>query len=353
MRETERERLITQIKDAYDNPSPSDFAIIEPISETPRLKLLLSYFYFKDYPVDEWLKQFHHPIQTFADSGAYSAHSLGKPLGVEEYIDWLHKWKHLFDHYANLDVKGDVNLGLKNQAMMEKAGLNPIPVFHGGEPWSVLEDFVRHGYPYIALGGIVGASAGHLDALMRWCIKCFEIADGKSVFHIFGLTTPKFLWALPWYSVDSSSWSAGFRYGAVAVYIRSEKRVIYLRNVVREPGHREKWEKYRPDVARHGQHIFDFMHHDIRSNVRYATVGATAFQLMAQHIRETRPEVPFPKRLVIGRPGDIGDFQFAPGPHLYLGAQGLPPNPAKGTKGRAWYEIDALKYLDDNLEMLW
>jgi hypothetical protein len=322
--------------------------IITPNADTPRLKLLLSYYYFKNYPVDDWMRSFVNPVQGFADSGAYSAHSRGDPLKVEEYIDWLHKWKHLFDHYAALDVKGDQNLGLKNLAKMEQAGLKPIPVFHGGEPWSVLKDFVQH-YPYVALGGIVGASAGTLNALMRWCLECFRIAEGKSVFHIFGVTTPKFLWSLPWYSVDSSSWSAGFRYGAVAIYVRKEKRVIYLRNVKREPGHREKWEEVRNDVARHGQNILDFMHHDIRSNVRYASMGASAFQLMAQHIRQTRPEVPWPT----DESPNSRPFSASPGPHLYLGAQGLPINPKTGMKGRAWYEVEALKYLDANLEILW
>jgi hypothetical protein len=313
----------------------------------PRLKLLLSYFYFKDYPVDEWLAMFDHPVQVFADSGAFSAHSQGKPIRVDDYCDWLEKWGHLFDHYAMLDVKGDVDLGLTNLARMEKRGLRPIPVYHGGEPWSVLEDLVAHGYPYIALGNLARKVAGQGDNTLAWCIECFRRGQGRAVFHGFGVTTPRLLWSLPWYSVDSSSWSAGFRYGAVGIYVRSEKRVVYLRNVKREPQHRAQWEKYKTDVAKHGQNILDFMHHDIRENTRYATIGAVAFQLMGQHIRQTKPEVAYPGAL------STGQFRYSPGSHLYLAAQGLPPNPAKGTKGRAWYEVDALKHLDDNLEMYW
>jgi len=151
---------------------------------------------------------------------------------------------------------------------------------------------------------------------------------------------------LPWYSVDSSSWSAGFRYGCVAVYARAEKRIVYLRNVTKEPKHRKSWEKYKSDVDRHGQHIYDFMHYDIRNNVRYASVGAVSFQLMSQHIRQTRPLVPYPGE-------ETRPFAESPGPHLYLAAQGLPIHPVTGMKGRAWYEVEALKLLDDNLEMFW
>lgn len=316
-------------------------------SPEPKLNLLISYFYFRNVDVEEWLGQFKHPVRVFADSGAFSAHSQGKPLGVGEYVEWLHRWQHLFDHYAALDVKGNVDLGLKNLATMERAGLRPIPVFHGGEDLSVLDELISHGYPYIALGNIAKTIAGHSENTGAWLVECFQRGEGKCVFHGFGMTTPKYLWQLPFYSTDSSSWSAGFRFGAVGVYIRSEKRVVYLRNVKREPQHREKWEKYKMDVARHGQHIFDFMHHEIRSNVRYASVGAAAFQLMAQHIRQNKPAIPWPSQ----RDDLVDDSLPQPGPHLYLAAQGLPPNVAEGTRGRAWYELDALHFLDDNLEM--
>lgn len=50
--------------------------------------LLLSYFYFRDRNMVEVLDkifQTHVGIDLFADSGAFSAHSLGQPLRVEDY----------------------------------------------------------------------------------------------------------------------------------------------------------------------------------------------------------------------------------------------------------------------------
>lgn len=305
----------------------------------PTLRLLISYWYFRNVDLAKWLKQFRHPVQIFADSGAYSAHSHGKTIDVGEYADWLHKWKNHFDWYASLDVKGNQRVGLTNLAELEKRGLSPIPVFHGGDEFSVLDDFITHGYRYIALGNIAGTASARAKSTMAFLVNCFLRAEGKSVFHGFGITTPDLLWQLPWYSVDSSSWSAGFRFGAVAIYIRDEKRVLYLRHVKREPTHRELWEKYKGDVQRHGQNILDFMHYEIRQNPRYAIMGAAAFTLMGQHIRDTRPLVPFP------------DGSQPDGPHLYLATMGLPKNLEKNTKGRAWYELDAIRFLDDNLEI--
>lgn len=52
--------------------------------------LLLSYFYFRDRNMVEVLDkifQTHVGIDLFADSGAFSAHSLGQPLRVEDYAE--------------------------------------------------------------------------------------------------------------------------------------------------------------------------------------------------------------------------------------------------------------------------
>ena len=102
-------------------------------------KFLISYYYFKTRKVEELAARWQ-PLQLFADSGAFSAWSLGGQIDVHEYADWLHKYKHLFAVYANLDVKGDIDASLRNQQILEEKGLHPLPVFHRYEPWSVLEE---------------------------------------------------------------------------------------------------------------------------------------------------------------------------------------------------------------------
>jgi len=192
-----------------------------------RPRLLVSYFYFADEGALDFLDGFDD-VDVFADSGAFSAFNTGKPLDVAQYADWLLEHKRRFAVYANLDVKGDLDASLRNQAYLERQGLRPIPVFHAGEPWSVFNDMMKD-YGYIALGGVAGALATS-EAIFKWLIKCFKLArDNDVVFHGFGMTTWLWLKSLPWYSVDSSSWGAGFRYGNVRMFDPVKAKFIGVR----------------------------------------------------------------------------------------------------------------------------
>lgn len=180
------------------------------------LRILLSYHYYPGDLHALFAKHFSRPYpDTFADSGAFSAKTKGTPINLDAYTTWLHVHRDLLSVYANLDVIGDADATWRNQQRLEAAGLAPLPVFHAGEDWSWLHRYLDNGYRYIALGGLVGRP---IAKVMPWAIRCFKIAAGRAVFHGFGLTTWKALAGLPWYSVDSSSWGAGFRFGQVTVF---------------------------------------------------------------------------------------------------------------------------------------
>lgn len=178
-------------------------------SDAPQpLKLLISYHYWKR--VD--LAEMDGDVQLFGDSGAFSAHTVGAQIDLDVYMDWLHRWKHRLHVYAGLDDLTSVKRSVENYRIMRENGLDPLPTYHYGEPWSVLDEYMSH-TKYIALGGMVGESYANL---MRWVIQCFKRARDKGeghVYHGFGLTKMDALKALPWYSVDSSSWGSGHRYG--------------------------------------------------------------------------------------------------------------------------------------------
>lgn len=174
---------------------------------------LFSYYYYDQIDLDDLMSRFEqHPI-VFADSGAFSAYSLGgKRLDVYAYGDWVLQNKHHFWVYANLDEKREttaenVMVGQRNQKILEDMGLNPLPVYHTGEPWEVLADYIKD-YDYIALGGTAGMPLSE-DAIFRSYAKAFSMAEpGRTKYHGFGATAWKSLVSFPWYTVDSSSWGA-------------------------------------------------------------------------------------------------------------------------------------------------
>lgn len=159
-------------------------------------------------------------LKVFLDSGAFTVFTQGQTVDVYDYGRWVSKYEDKFELYANLDVIGygkeSAEGTWRNQRILEdEFGLSPLPVFHSGEDWSVLERYLEAGYDYIALGGLVGQGVSNL---MPWLVQCFQMGEGAAVFHAFGMTSNEPLYALPWYSADSSSWNAGWRYGRFRVY---------------------------------------------------------------------------------------------------------------------------------------
>jgi hypothetical protein len=195
----------------------------------PTMNLLWSYFYARTMKMDEFLGGLEVPrLRFFADSGAHSARTLGSALVLEDYAAWLIKWHPWFTIYANLDVIGGPDGTWANQRRLEDThGLHPMPVYHTGEPISVLERYIEHGYTYIALGKLLGNPYARIKP---WLERAFRVAAGRAVFHGFGLTVWSALQEFPFYSVDSSSWGSGVRFGTMKLFHRGQWVSVSLRN---------------------------------------------------------------------------------------------------------------------------
>lgn len=197
-------------------------------ADGPVMNLLWSYVYARKFEMDKFLGELPVPrLRFFADSGAHSARTLGIDLQIADYVAWVHKWQPWFTIYANLDVIGAPEATWRNQQYMEDQGLHPMPVFHTGEPFSVLERYLDAGYTYIALGKLLGNAT---KDLRPWLAKAFRIAHGRAVFHGFGLTVWPLLTEFPFYSVDSSTWVSGVRYGYLRLFHRGQWAKLWLRS---------------------------------------------------------------------------------------------------------------------------
>jgi hypothetical protein len=155
----------------------------------------------------------------FLDSGAYSAFTKGAVIDIHEYIAFIKKNIKYIDVYSVLDVIGDSEATWKNQKIMERHGLKPIPCFHTGESETYLKRYIDS-YPYIALGGMVGGSS---QGLLLWLDRLFRDyicgPDGipKVKVHGFGITAHDLMWRFPWFSVDSAAWVFTGRNGGIFV----------------------------------------------------------------------------------------------------------------------------------------
>ena len=141
------------------------------------------------------------------DSGAFSAWNSGAVIDLDDYIRTtkeLLATDPLLTEVFALDVIGDWRASLRNTEAMWAAGVPAIPTYHLGEPEDVLTGIARD-YPKIAIGGI----AKLRGAKKKWFAEqCFARVWPKKI-HGFGVGTREMVLAVPWSSVDATSWEIG------------------------------------------------------------------------------------------------------------------------------------------------
>lgn len=172
-------------------------------------------------------------LSLFLDSGAYSAMSKGAKIDIYDYIDFINNHKEDITIYSNLDVIGDAEQTLKNQQIMEDAGLTPLPCFHRGEDWKYLHYYIKN-YDYLALGGV--AKDKDRSHLKQWMNDCWDIICDtpdrlpKVKVHGFAITSLEIMVKYPWYSADSTSWVLTGRFGSIYVPVYKNGKWVYDEN---------------------------------------------------------------------------------------------------------------------------
>jgi len=201
------------------------------IQDPTGFPLLYSYYYTRKGqvlpggervdPVEYTASRMGSRVNLILDSGAFSAFRIGKPIDLDEYMEYCWKYKDQLWGYVSLDVLSEPEKTLKNYRTMLKQGLNPIPVHPKGAPKKHMDEYFESS-PLVMLGGIVqnvrvqGAKAS--SPALRTVARKMNWADGRPV-HWLGQCAENLLRAFLPFSCDNSSWSSGVRYGRLWVYL--------------------------------------------------------------------------------------------------------------------------------------
>jgi len=163
------------------------------------------------------LKAMQKTDQFFLDSGAFSAWSTGAVINVDDYAAFIH------DNVASIHVASNLDdttktekLSYENQKALESLGCKVAPVFHTREDPKWLKRYIDEGYDYIFIGGMVPESTAWLTVWLDdlWEKYLTDDAGRATVkIHGFGLTVGRLIERYPWYSVDSTTWLNGARFG--------------------------------------------------------------------------------------------------------------------------------------------
>lgn len=180
--------------------------------ENTRVNILIAFPYFKR-AITEYLRDI--PKDTYrliVDSGAFTAWNIGKQINLDEYCRFLDSIEYLRPFNAvQLDVFGDPEGTWKNFGIMKSRGYDVMPVFTRGDSLERLDEMYRH-TDYIMFGGIT--VGGKNLNYVKWFS---ENNKGRHV-HWLGFCNVDFIKHYHPFSVDSSSWASGARFGNVAFY---------------------------------------------------------------------------------------------------------------------------------------
>lgn len=196
----------------------------------------------------------------FIDSGAFSAHTKGKNLDVDEYINYVNTLDDYIHIFAQVDhIPGKFRqpktpeqlaeapkLSWDNYLYMKdkvKSKHKLLPIFHQGEDFkwliNMLEFTDSDGHiPYIGISPANDLSTNKKEVFIEKCFNIIEKSSNPNVkTHAFGMTSLNVLERYPFYSADSTSWimSAAMGnimtpFGLIYVSERSTKAPEHISN---------------------------------------------------------------------------------------------------------------------------
>jgi hypothetical protein len=187
----------------------------------------------------------------FLDSGAFSAFTLGASISINEYANFILKHSGMLEVAANLDdlsknrEQAAKNTWRNQQELERLTGRNILPVFHCHEPEKYLVNLLDR-YEYIALGGMVPESnrwlLGWLDRLFSNYL-CDAQGRARIKVHGFGLTSTLLMFRYPFYSIDSTTWVNGGKFGMI--FIPDEDTYSFTRVFIsRNSPYQKEWGKH-------------------------------------------------------------------------------------------------------------
>lgn len=170
-------------------------------------------------------------VKLMLDSGAFSAYKQGKPVILEEYIEYcLHNRKAVWCPVALDCIPGTPDKrptiteteeaaaqSFRNCEKMRKAGIEPMPVFHQTEDFKWLRKMLDADYKYIGISPMKSFTVAERTA---WLDQVFWFLTGGQPFtdiktHAFGVSIITQLLRYPWYTADSTTWLKAGCYGSI------------------------------------------------------------------------------------------------------------------------------------------
>jgi hypothetical protein len=201
---------------------------LEVIRQVKPPCLLLSYFYFRNKSLQEFVDQLGYQPEILLDSGAFSSWTTGRNISPIDYMQYIQENKDHISDYVALDVLGDGEITWHYYQIMKLKGFKPIPVYHYGTDEQHLRRYLDDGAEFVALGGTV--PIGNKQEVAEWVRGLIQrYPDIK--FHVLGASSKPILGVEGLYSCDSSTWILRAANGE-PVWIRGKNREAKIKRAI-------------------------------------------------------------------------------------------------------------------------
>lgn len=204
--------------------------------------------------LDEWIKA-GAPGKLFIDSGAYSAHTTGKEVDVDKYIELVNSLDEMVYVFAQVDKIPGVfrqektaaqcleapMLSWKNYLYMRERVKSPdklLPIFHQNEDFDWLHNMLEAKFdgkhiPYIGVSPANDKSTKEKNEWFETVFKIIKSSSNPNVkTHAFGMTSLPVLERYPFTSADSTSF---IMTGANGGIMTSHGTIVVSENQVSNP----------------------------------------------------------------------------------------------------------------------
>ena len=175
---------------------------LEAIQKAKPPRLLLSYFYFKNKSLAEYVDRLGYRPEIMLDSGAWSAFNSGREISVMGYMDYIRANQKFIDSYISFDVINDSETSLFFWQLMRRKGFDPIPVYH----YQAEEKFLKYYAKRAELIAIGGTVPEHNKRIVAEWVRVLVWTYPEIRFHLLGSSSKKIVDTVDLYSVDSSTW---------------------------------------------------------------------------------------------------------------------------------------------------
>ena len=184
--------------------------------------------------INEWVEYLRsHPeckCKLFIDSGAFSAHTKGKEVDLEDYIEYINSIDDCVYIFAQLDkIPGRFGRPKTEEELAEAPRLSwenyldmskrvksrdkLLPIFHQGEDFKWLKNMLEYTHEdgsHVKYIGISSTNDLPTIEKIKWFEECFKTIKNSSnpnvMTHAFGMTIEKVLEQFPFTSADSTGW---------------------------------------------------------------------------------------------------------------------------------------------------